>query len=80
MYFEEYSTTPNLTGKSLSYNDMIISIDCKVPSNNSRNERFLLENEFTKNSVLALENKLASRPEMVAGSRTKTAWKRFLRM
>jgi len=43
MYFEEYSTTPNLTGKSLSYNDMIISMDCKVPSNKTRNERFLFE-------------------------------------
>jgi len=57
MYFEEYSTIPNLTGKSLSYNDMIISMDCKVPNNNARNESFLLENKVTNNSakLLSLE-------------------------
>ncbi|RHN71526.1 hypothetical protein MtrunA17_Chr2g0277811 [Medicago truncatula] len=32
MYFEEYSTTPNLTGKLFSCNDMIISMDCKTIS------------------------------------------------
>jgi len=32
MDFEEYSTIPNLTGKLFSYNDMIVSMDCKVPN------------------------------------------------